>query len=78
MKQLMARPEMDHFSLDEMLGFYSEKYRSHDIFHLLRSLVYFADAEAQRDPDPLDGQRWPEVRTKVEAVVQRYLDSKLH
>lgn len=51
---------------------------ANDIFHLLRSLVYFADAEAQRDPDPLDGQKWPEVRTKVEAVVQRYLDSKLH
>jgi len=45
---------LDYFSLEVMLDFYRAKYQSHDIFHLLRSLVYFADAEAQREPEPLD------------------------
>ncbi len=68
---------LDHFSLDEMLGFYRAKYSSHDFFHLLRSLVYFADAEAQRDPDPLDNTNWKQVKKKVELAVHRYVDRKL-
>lgn len=44
---------LDLFSLDEMVDFYKTKYSSRDIFHLLRSLVYFNDAEQQKDPDPL-------------------------
>lgn len=65
---------LNQFSLDEMLGFYRAKYIAHDIFHLLRSLVYFADAEAQRDPDPLDDTTWKQVKKKVELAVQRYVD----
>lgn len=68
---------LDIFSLDEMLDFYRSKYRSHDIFHLLRSLVYFSDAEAQRDPESLDGMTWKQVRKKVETAVQRYIDHHL-
>jgi predicted nucleotidyltransferase component of viral defense system len=44
---------LDFFSLEEMIDFYKAKYSSRDIFHLLRSLVYFADTEAQKDPDPI-------------------------
>jgi hypothetical protein len=69
---------LDHFSLDEMLGFYRRKYSSHDIFHLLRSLVYFTDAEAQKDPDLLNDVTWKQVRKKVEAAVQRYIELHLH
>jgi predicted nucleotidyltransferase component of viral defense system len=68
---------LDHYSLDEMLDFYRRKYTSHDIFHLLRSLVYFEDAEAQKDPDPLDNTTWKQVRKKVEVAVQRYVDRNL-
>lgn len=68
---------LNHFSLDTMLDFYRAKYRSHDIFHLLRSLVYFADAEAQRDPEPLDKTTWKQIKKKVEQAVQRYVDSRL-
>lgn len=68
---------LDHFNLDTMLDFYRAKYRSHDIFHLLRSLVYFTDAEAQRDPDTLNNTSWKQVKKKVEAAVQQYVDTKL-
>ena len=39
--------------MSEMMEFYRAKYASHDIFHLLRALVYFQDVAAQKDPDPL-------------------------
>lgn len=68
---------LDQYSLDEMLDFYRRKYTSHDTFHLLRSLVYFEDAEAQKDPDPLDNTTWKLVRKKVEVAVQRYVDRNL-
>lgn len=68
---------LDYFSLEEMLDFYRRKYSAHDIFHLLRSLVYFTDAEAQKDPGPLDNTSWNQVRKKVEVAVQRYVDSNL-
>ncbi|HRI60975.1 MAG TPA: nucleotidyl transferase AbiEii/AbiGii toxin family protein [Saprospiraceae bacterium] len=68
---------LDHYSLEKMLDFYRKKYTSHDIFHLLRSLVYFIDAEAQKDPDPLDKITWKQVRKKVEIAVRRYVDNNL-
>ena len=65
---------LDVYSIGEMVAFYKAKYSSHDIFHLLRSLVYFEDAEAQVDPDPLKKITWKQVKKKVEAAVQRYVD----
>lgn len=64
---------LERFSIQEMVDFYKEKYSSRDIFHLLRSLVYFEDAEAQNDPDPLKKMSWKQVKTKVEKAVNQYL-----
>jgi predicted nucleotidyltransferase component of viral defense system len=68
---------LDVYSIGEMVDFYKAKYSSHDIFHLLRSLVYFEDAEAQVDPDPLKKITWKQVKKKVETAVQRYVDHAL-
>lgn len=65
---------LDVFSLDDMLEFYRAKYSSRDIFHLLRSLVYFNDAELQKNPDPLKNITWNQVKSKVQKAVKRYLD----
>lgn len=67
---------LDTFSIEEMLDFYKAKYRSRDILHLLRSLVYFTDAEAQKDPDPLKKVTWTQVKSKVQRAVKRYVDDK--
>lgn len=66
---------LDVFSLDGMLEFYRAKYSSRDIFHLLRSLIYFTDAEPQKDPDPLKKVTWDQVKSKVEKAVKKYLDA---
>ena len=64
---------LDMYSLAEMLEFYKAKYRSHDIFHLLRAIVYFADAEKQKDPDPLKKMTWKQVKIKMERATETYL-----
>lgn len=66
---------LDIFSLEEMLTFYKSKYSSRDIFHLLRSLVYFSDAETQKDPEPLKNITWAQVKNKVKKAVERYIDA---
>ncbi len=66
---------LDVFSLDQMLEFYKTKYSSRDIFHLLRSLVYFNDADPQKDPDPLNNATWSQVKIKVQNAVKKYLDA---
>lgn len=38
------------FSLDQIFSLYQEKYPHQTIFHVVRSMTYFADAE--NDPDP--------------------------
>ena len=64
---------LDMYSLAEMIAFYKEKYASHDIFHLVRALAYFTDAEKQKDPDPLKKITWKQVKTKMQTAVKKYL-----
>lgn len=67
---------LEVYTLDELVDFYKEKYSSRDIFHLLRSLVYFEDAEAQKDPEPIKKMSWAEVKNSVSSAVQRYVDAR--
>lgn len=60
-----------------MIVFYKAKYSSRDIFHLLRSLVYFTDAEAQKDPDPLKEVTWKQVKDKVKKAVEQYVNRQV-
>jgi hypothetical protein len=65
---------LDMYSLSEMLAFYKAKYASHDIFHLVRALAYFTDAEKQKDPDPLKKMTWKQVKTKMQTAVKKYVE----
>ncbi len=52
-----------HFRpLEAYLELYTKKYATHDVGHVVRSLVYFADADAEPDIEmrhPLD---WPRLK----------------
>ncbi len=56
---------LDHFSLEEMLGFYREKYAGYDTFSVLRSVVYFDDADAEPPPVLLLPLSWRDVKAKI-------------
>lgn len=68
---------LDSYSIAEMISFYKAKYSSHDILHLVRSLVYFEDAEMQKDPEPLKKMTWKKVKKKVQLAVQQFIDNQL-
>ena len=64
---------LDVYSLDEMLGFFQRKYATGDLWHLLKSLSYFEDAEADTSPlDTLHGITWEQVKDKVRNSLLAY------
>ena len=60
---------LDHFTLQEMIGFFTGKYPSSDPFTVIRSLAWFEDAEAEPDPVALDGRTWAMVKGRTRAAV---------
>jgi hypothetical protein len=57
-------------SLREALDAYTRKYAQDDIGHVVRSLAYFADAEAEPLPRGLTPAHWMRVRDEVAAWVR--------
>jgi predicted nucleotidyltransferase component of viral defense system len=58
---------LGHFSISEMMSFYMTKFPSANLFHAIKSLTYFRDAE--RDPEPLSFRNlsWQTVKKIVSA-----------
>jgi predicted nucleotidyltransferase component of viral defense system len=53
------------FSLVEMLAFYSQKYPNGSEFMVLKSLLYFDDAEIEPDPIMLIPISWNQVKERI-------------
>lgn len=60
---------LQHFSLNEMLEFYKTKYNSNSIYNVIRSLVYFADAEDDPMPKMYIHTTWDEVKSLIKESV---------
>ena len=54
-----------HFKIGELLHFYQEKYHDGSVFHVLKSLSYFDDADEDEDPVMLDPVQWGEIKEHV-------------
>ena len=50
-------------SLGDALGLYQRKYTHEDVGHVVRSLVYFGDADAEPMPTELTSERWNAVKS---------------
>jgi predicted nucleotidyltransferase component of viral defense system len=60
---------LQHFTLPQLLDFYSEKYGESSLFHALRSLSYFDDAEADADPIVFENVLWKTVKKHISQAV---------
>lgn len=63
---------LQHFSLQEILTFYQNKYPENSIFRALMSLAYFDDAEEQFMPKMFSSVSWEEMKTYILAQVENY------
>ena len=63
---------LQHYSLDEILGFYQQKYSNASLFRALLSLTYFNDAELQYMPEMLEEVGWDEMKQTILTAVKDY------
>lgn len=59
-----------NWSLEHVLELFGRKYPRVDVGHVVRSLVYFADADAEPRPVGLDDARWDEIKADLRARVK--------
>lgn len=56
---------LSSYNLSELFGFFNMKFPSIDSFHILRSLTYFEDADAEKEPKLLKKITWKQVKTNI-------------
>lgn len=61
---------LQHYTLSELLDFYSMKYPNYSIFRALLSLTYFDDAETQAMPKTFIPQTWEEIKAYISDKVK--------
>ncbi len=60
---------LDCFEMDTMLNFFREKYQQMNDLTVVKSLVYFDDAELEPDPVTLLGITWESVKMRMTRTV---------
>jgi hypothetical protein len=61
-------------SLQEILNFYEQKFKNHTMFHVIKSLTYFEDAEKFPDPMVFDKKvSWVNVKNEITKAVNKLL-----
>lgn len=66
---------LKHYSLQELLNFYTKKYSDGSVFMVLKSLTYFDDAEEDVDPVQLIPVTWQEIKEVITGRHKEYLDA---
>jgi hypothetical protein len=64
---------LQEYTLREMLSFYDKKFIDGSIFMVIKSLVYFNDANEDPDPFMLVPLDWEMVKKKIVKEVEAYL-----
>ncbi|AEE54324.1 hypothetical protein Halhy_6508 [Haliscomenobacter hydrossis DSM 1100] len=63
---------LKEIALPEMLRLFSEKFQQQEIFHIIKSLTYFEDAEQYPNPNVFDKKTsWEMVKSRIFEVVQQ-------
>ena len=66
---------LKNYTLAEMFRFYQEKFPDGSEFMVLKSLMYFEDAEKDPLPVMLKEINWNEIKTKIISETKMYLDA---
>lgn len=67
------------YSLKELLNFFNKKYEkfNYNQLHILKSLVYFFDADLDPEPIYINIISWTEVKIFIKNIVDEYLKSQV-
>jgi predicted nucleotidyltransferase component of viral defense system len=67
---------LEQYSLDEVVKMFQSQLPETDLFHILKSLTYFEDAELDGDPKMLQKVTWKQVKKTIINKVNDYLEGK--
>lgn len=65
---------LEKYSLQQIFNYYNEKYPDASVYLALKSLVYFIDAEKDKDPEPLMKLNWGSVKERIIKLHRSYID----
>jgi hypothetical protein len=60
---------LQYFSLEQLIDFYKQKYDTNSIFHIIRSLTYFEDAEEDPQPEMYVPFEWNKAKQTIKQAV---------
>jgi len=67
---------LKHYTLNQLLTFYNKKYDDGSIFLVLKSLVYFEDADADVMPNLFKKLAWETVKTSISKTLINFINKK--
>lgn len=62
-----------HFSLEELLALYKEKFQVKETISVIRAIQYFEDAEEDKDPICFKKTSWKLVKTTIGSKVKEFV-----
>jgi len=63
---------LEFYTMENLFKFYHDRYPYDDTFAVIRSIVYFDDAEDTIEPVALDGMTWPKVKSTITKALDDY------
>jgi hypothetical protein len=66
---------LQKFSMADLVSFYTQKYADGSTFMVLKSLVYFGDADLDESPIMLKMIEWEFVKDSIKDLVENYVES---
>jgi Nucleotidyl transferase AbiEii toxin, Type IV TA system len=68
---------LETYSVEEMLQFYKQRHQTSDIGFIIRSMLYFEDANASEAPVSLRvNLTWDYVKTTIENAIRTYIQQQ--
>lgn len=65
------------YSIDEMISFFKEKHKTTDVGQIIRSLVYFDDADESDTPKSLKKVTWKAVKETIKTKIKEYIKQQI-
>ena len=64
------------YSVTELLNFYKRKFKTDQYYHIIKSLVFFEDAEEKPNPMLMNSKlTWNDIKSTIENEVRQYLEN---
>ncbi len=67
---------LQSYTLENLFQFYHDRYVNDDTFAVIRSIIYFDDAEDTIAPDSLNNMTWPDVKSIITKAFDDYYRNK--